>query len=203
VLEEDERDEEDEEEAEEEEEEYDEDLSQEDQQRGQKDLFQNEGLHTRGNTHFRKQSRKAAPMKEGEPFNLTCNRPLAETFTTQDELFKLLRMLSVEALEEEILELRMELRAEEKWEEEDIDFDEIKDSIDEANEVVERGGVGQRALSGIGAIIEDAHRLSAHIKLESGRLRGFCQSLIKAQTSLRSWIEGPVANEAYKAAKKG
>ncbi|KAJ2912586.1 hypothetical protein MD484_g7826, partial [Candolleomyces efflorescens] len=120
-----------------------------------------------------------------------------------DEPFKFLRELTVEAIDHEVLELRAELRAEEIMQEddgEDVDLDALKESIDGANDAVETGGVSEPAIVGIYRIIKDARQLSDHILLEASKLRSFRRSLIKAQTSVRTWIEGPVAEGAYIAA---
>ncbi|KAJ2921956.1 hypothetical protein H1R20_g15136, partial [Candolleomyces eurysporus] len=121
-----------------------------------------------------------------------------------DELFKPLRSLGAEALEEEVLELRKELLAVEAMEGEDtIDCDGLKDLLEEANGAVELGGIGRRAVKGIRSIIKDAHRLSSHLSQEANRLRYGRRTLIKAQVNIRLWIDGPVKDEAYRAARKG
>ncbi|KAJ2914453.1 hypothetical protein MD484_g5959, partial [Candolleomyces efflorescens] len=154
-----------------------------DEDSGKQGLFQNE-LHPTGGARFRKRIKKSAPTKENKQF-------------------KFLQMLSGEALEDEILQLRRETQVIERVQAAKVDLDQLKETIDHANDAVERGGVGNRALRGIGAIMEDAHRLSAHINLTSAKLRGLRQSLIKAETSIRRWIEGPVADQAQRAAEKG
>jgi hypothetical protein len=114
-------------------------------------------------------------------------------------------VLSVEALEDEVLELRKELQAEEEQStsESEEDLDEIKDCIDGANDAIEMGGVGKRAVKGIATIMGDAPRLSNHLRVEGSRIRDLRRTLIKAQTALHTWIEGPVASEAYETAQKG
>ncbi|KAJ2911682.1 hypothetical protein MD484_g8731, partial [Candolleomyces efflorescens] len=149
-----------------------------------------QGLFQSGNplgttgAHFRSRSRKPA--------------------TKEEESFKLLRELTIEAIEDEVLELRAEIQAEEEMQdEEDDDYQEIRDNIDEAHDAVENGGVGETALVGVAAIVKDARLLLLHVQRQSNRLRELRRSLIKAQTALRSWVEGPVAQEAYHAANKG
>jgi hypothetical protein len=98
----------------------------------------------------------------------------------------------------------MELQAKDEEEDEDEScYDAVKDSVDEANEAIETGKIDKEALAGVETILEDAHRLSRHMKLQSNKLREIRRTLIKAQTALRFWIEGPVAGEAYKVARKG
>ncbi|KAJ2915573.1 hypothetical protein MD484_g4825, partial [Candolleomyces efflorescens] len=119
-----------------------------------------------------------------------------------EDSYKFLGALSVDTLEEELLELRQELLAVEASKKQaKIPFKDIKKSLDQASSAIEIGGIGRKALKGVEDIIEDVQRLSVHIKSESNRLRGARRTLIKAQVSLRWWIEGPVAEEARKAAQ--
>ncbi|KAJ2918799.1 hypothetical protein MD484_g1636, partial [Candolleomyces efflorescens] len=127
-----------------------------------------------------------------------------KSLTRSDDGFKLLQVLTVDNLEDEILELRMELLAEEDHNEgdevEDVSF--LKDSIDTASDAVDLGGIGERAVRGIASIMANAMSLSKCTMLEAHRIREHRKTLIKAHAGLRSWIEGPVAKEARKVADR-
>ncbi|KAJ2924203.1 hypothetical protein H1R20_g12884, partial [Candolleomyces eurysporus] len=89
-----------------------------------------------------------------------------------EDAFKFTRSLTVDALEEEVLDLRQELQVMDDIDGDDEDtHEDIRATLNDANESIELGGIGRRALAGIGTIIKDAHRLSRHIKQEENRLR--------------------------------
>ncbi|KAJ2911780.1 hypothetical protein MD484_g8634, partial [Candolleomyces efflorescens] len=122
----------------------------------------------------------------------------------QEESFRFLRALTVDTLEHEVLELRNELLADERRQSsEDLegDVDDIKDCVDGANNVIEMGGIGKRVVAGIGTIMGDAPRLSNHLRMEGSKIREVRRTLIKAQTAIRVWIEGAVAEEAHSTAQ--
>ncbi|KAJ2924235.1 hypothetical protein H1R20_g12861, partial [Candolleomyces eurysporus] len=123
-----------------------------------------------------------------------------------EESFKLTRLLTVDTLEEEILQLRMELQAMTDLEELDEDdgdaYEDIKHGLDGANEAIELGGIEHSALDGVGTIVKGARRLSRHIGREENRLRMTRTTLIKSQTAVRGWLEGPVAEEAASVARQ-
>ncbi|RXW19796.1 hypothetical protein EST38_g6063 [Candolleomyces aberdarensis] len=97
----------------------------------------------------------------------------------------------VDALEEEVLDLRMELQAMADLEALDEDdegtYEDIKDSLDGANEAIELGGTGPSALDGIGTIVKAGHKLSRYIGQEENRLRMMRMTLIRSQTAMRGW----------------
>ncbi|RXW16849.1 hypothetical protein EST38_g9008 [Candolleomyces aberdarensis] len=120
-----------------------------------------------------------------------------------EDAFKLTRLLTVDALEEEVLELRQELQAMEEVDGDDEEpYEDIKAILDDANEAIGMGGVGRRALDGISIIVKDAHRLSRHIGREENRLRMTRTTLIRSQTAMRMWIESSVAEEATSVAQQ-
>ncbi|KAJ2934226.1 hypothetical protein H1R20_g2866, partial [Candolleomyces eurysporus] len=120
-----------------------------------------------------------------------------------EDLYKLMRSLTVDALEEELLDLRNEIQAVEESEHQtEASYDELKDSLQKANNAIELGGIGRNAVKGIGSIIDDAQRLSLHMAQEANRLRSARRTLIKAQVGVRWWIEGPVADAADRAARR-
>ncbi|KAJ2933501.1 hypothetical protein H1R20_g3595, partial [Candolleomyces eurysporus] len=104
-----------------------------------------------------------------------------------EDAFKFTRSLTVDALEEEVLDLRQELQAMDDIDGDDKDtHEDIRATLNDANKSIELGGIGRRALAGIGTIIKDVHRLSRHIKREENQLRMTQMTLIRAQTAMRA-----------------
>lgn len=116
--------------------------------------------------------RKTAFQRPGKHSFILCSSCCvhAETSCAEDS-FKPIQSLTVDTLAEEVLDLRRELQACDDMDTDDDEtYEDIKTSLDEANQAVGLGGIRRRALDGIKAIAQDSHRLSQHIEREVYRL---------------------------------